>query len=385
MSVPTDPGTGLQDDVDFIYLSGLTGLHARFSPLYTILSGGLSSDNMDLTASFNWTGIHSFQSSELKLGDSDASHKYIFAGSNLAADRTVTLPLLAANDTFVMEAFTQTLTNKTLTAPTITSPTVTGTGTIEAATGVFSDNINVAATKKVGLNNGFTSYITESATDQISFYRNSSEQLRITSGENNFLLGNIILAATNQMRWDGSNSGDTFTYEQSANVLRTVVGGNNIYDFSSTLSRFYQNLSVEATNKLGLNSSLTTYFVESSAGVLDTYIASTKLFSFTSSGATITGDFIPATDSTYDVGSSTKYFNAVYADQLIFDAVGAANPIITTNGTGTINISCTNNGVSSRTLGINYAGLTYVATPTAATGYVIMNVNGTDYKFAVAT
>lgn len=383
MSIPVDPGTGLQDDIDYIYLSGTTGLHARFSPLYTILSGGLSSDNLNLSSAFAWTGIHSFQSSELKLGDSDASHKYIFAGSDLAADRTVTLPLLAANDTFVMESFTQTLTNKTLTTPTITSPTITGTGAIAAATGVFSDNINVAATKKVGLNVGLTTYWTESAANVASLYCNSAEQINVSSTLTKFLQ-NVSIEGTNKLILDGSG-GTLYWIQSSSNVLDLYVNSALQFKQTTTLSRFYQNLSVEATNKLGLNPGLTSYFIESSSGVLDTYIASTKLFSYTSVGATITGDFIPNADSTYDLGSTTEYFNAVYADQLIFNAVGAANPIITTNGTGTIEISCTNNGSSSRTLGLNYAGLTYVATPTAATGYVIMNVNGTDYKFAVAT
>ncbi len=54
-----------------------------------------------------------------QINDTSADHQYIFAVSELAADRTVTLPLLGADDTFVFEAHTQTLTNKTLTAPTL--------------------------------------------------------------------------------------------------------------------------------------------------------------------------------------------------------------------------------------------------------------------------
>lgn len=56
-----------------------------------------------------------------QINDTSADHQYIFAVSELAADRTVTLPLLGAGDTFVFEAHTQTLTNKTLTTPTIGS------------------------------------------------------------------------------------------------------------------------------------------------------------------------------------------------------------------------------------------------------------------------
>ena len=54
-----------------------------------------------------------------EINDTSADHQYVFAVSELAADRTVTLPLLAANDTFVFANFTQTLANKTLTSPTV--------------------------------------------------------------------------------------------------------------------------------------------------------------------------------------------------------------------------------------------------------------------------
>lgn len=56
-----------------------------------------------------------------------AGYNFKFStASAIAADRTVTLPLLTGNDTFVFEAHTATLTNKTLTSPAISSPTISG-------------------------------------------------------------------------------------------------------------------------------------------------------------------------------------------------------------------------------------------------------------------
>ena len=49
-----------------------------------------------------------------QINDTSANHQYVFAVSELASDRTVTLPLLTANDTFVFADHTQTLTNKTI-------------------------------------------------------------------------------------------------------------------------------------------------------------------------------------------------------------------------------------------------------------------------------
>ena len=49
-----------------------------------------------------------------QINDTSANHQYVFAVSELAADRTVTLPLLTGNDTFVFADHTQTLDNKTI-------------------------------------------------------------------------------------------------------------------------------------------------------------------------------------------------------------------------------------------------------------------------------
>lgn len=54
-----------------------------------------------------------------RIQDTSQDHRYIFGVSELAADRTVTLPVLGADDTFVFLAAEQTLTNKTLTNPTL--------------------------------------------------------------------------------------------------------------------------------------------------------------------------------------------------------------------------------------------------------------------------
>jgi len=52
-----------------------------------------------------------------QINDTSSDHQYIVAVSELAADRNVTLPLLAGDDTFTFNAHTQTLSNKTLVDP----------------------------------------------------------------------------------------------------------------------------------------------------------------------------------------------------------------------------------------------------------------------------
>jgi hypothetical protein len=70
-----------------------------------------------------------------QINDTSSDHQYVLAVNELAADRTVTLPLLGANDTFVFADFAQELTNKTLNASVAKGTwTASGTWTIPAVT-----------------------------------------------------------------------------------------------------------------------------------------------------------------------------------------------------------------------------------------------------------
>ena len=60
-----------------------------------------------------------------QINDTSADHQYVFAVSELAADRTITLPLLTGDDEFLFKDHAQTLTNKTLTSPSLTTPKIT--------------------------------------------------------------------------------------------------------------------------------------------------------------------------------------------------------------------------------------------------------------------
>lgn len=90
-----------------------------------------------------------------QINDTSADHQYVFAVSELAADRTVTLPLLGGNDTFVFADFSQTLTNKTVA---LGSNTVSGTKA-QFNTAVTDDNFAY-----VGTANTFTQVQTTSVT-----------------------------------------------------------------------------------------------------------------------------------------------------------------------------------------------------------------------------
>lgn len=81
-----------------------------------------------------------------QINDTSSDHQYVFAVSELAADRTVTLPLLAGNDVFVFADFIQTLTNKTLTSPVLNTG-VSGTAVLDEDN-MASDSATKLATQQ---------------------------------------------------------------------------------------------------------------------------------------------------------------------------------------------------------------------------------------------
>ena len=59
-----------------------------------------------------------------QINDTSSNHRYVVAVNELAANRTITLPLLGAADTFVFNNHTAILKNKTLQNPTLNSPVI---------------------------------------------------------------------------------------------------------------------------------------------------------------------------------------------------------------------------------------------------------------------
>lgn len=96
------------------------------------ISEKLAKDSLDAKAplaSPTFTGTVTLPKA-VNIKDTSADHEYQLGVSELAANRTVTLPLLTGNDEFVFKAHTQTLTNKRIN-PRIVSATsyTTDTGT----------------------------------------------------------------------------------------------------------------------------------------------------------------------------------------------------------------------------------------------------------------
>lgn len=251
---------------------------------YNVLVGNLSADrNISLPAlgaddTFVFAAATQSLSNKTlllpRIQDAGADHNYIFAVSNLTADRTITLPLLGADDTFVFAAATQTLTNKTLTTPIIAE--VRGsTASSETLTLVSTTNATKAAAG-ILMTDGITSTSTATGTLVVTGGVGISENLNV--GGNMIVTGDLtVQGATttiNTATLDvedkniilGNVTTPTDTTADGGGIsLRN--GASSSYDFiwSDTNNVWETNCGL----RVGTNSSLTTTFTSEGNAVFN--------------------------------------------------------------------------------------------------------------------
>jgi hypothetical protein len=136
----TDAGLAIVDNADNTKIAQFqcSGITTGTTRTFTLPDADTTLVGTDTTQTLSNKTLTSPQ-----INDTSSDHQYVFAVSELAADRTVTLPLLTGNDTFVFEAHTQTLTNKTLSSATISSVNFT---TPTSVTGLVSAKGDIIST-----------------------------------------------------------------------------------------------------------------------------------------------------------------------------------------------------------------------------------------------
>jgi hypothetical protein len=160
-----------------------------------------------------------FRSGRLDLSNPANTFNYSITGSAIVAARAITLPLLTAGDTFVMEAFTQTLTNKTVNA---TNNTITDTS---------------QATGDILKNNG---------TKFVRMARGTSLQvLRTNSGATDLEFASLDSERVGKHQANGNASTTVFNIAHGLGSLPTYAFISVAQSGSTSLARSY---TMDATN-----------------------------------------------------------------------------------------------------------------------------------------
>jgi hypothetical protein len=154
-----------------------------------------------------------------EINDASSDHQFVFAGAELAADRTVTLPALTGGDTFVFEAHTQTLTNKTLTDPAINGGVVDFGTVTDAGGGTPSDKLVVPKAAR--------SVLDSVTRDEAAlYYDTDAGQLLVDNGVNLTSVGSGA-GGINYIESPDAESGTTgwVTYDDAAATPVDGTGG----------------------------------------------------------------------------------------------------------------------------------------------------------------
>ena len=190
-----------------------------------------------------------------KINDSDSSHKYIFAVSDLTDNRTITLPLLTGNDEFVFKDHTQTLTNKTLTSPVVTGGTIDNTpiGGTTPSTASFT-TINASGSVTLG------------SSQTVSGLTNANGGIAVDTDKFTVsTTGNTIVKGTFEVNGSGSSTlggsldvtGLTTTAAITASGLLNANGGIAVDTNAFTVADTSGNVSTSGTLSVDGTSTLT--------------------------------------------------------------------------------------------------------------------------------
>jgi len=244
-----------------------------------------------------------------QINDSATDHQYVFAVGNLAADRTVTLPVLTDGDTFVFNAHAQTLTNKTIVAG---SNTISGIVNANLSGSAAITNANLA---------------------------NSSVTMAAESGSN-----------------DAVSLGETFTFAAGEGI-DTTMGTNTVTIAGEDASASNKGVASFSSNDFSVSSGAVTI---KSGGVTDAQLAGSIANGKLANSAITIGGTAVSLGGTITALTALTDVDLTSGNKTVFDGVGSNTLTIGAGGTtvtiaGNLTISGTTTTVSSNTVTIGDA------------------------------
>ena len=244
-----------------------------------------------------------------QINDSASDHQYVFAVGNLAADRTVTLPVLTGGDTFVFNAHAQALTNKTIVAG---SNTISGIVNAHLSGSAAISNANLA-------NSGIT--------------------LAAESGSN-----------------DAVALGETFTFTAGEGI-DTTMGTNAVTIAGEDASASNKGIASFSSNDFSVSSGAVTI---KSGGVTDAQLAGSIANGKLANSALTIGGTATSLGGTITALTALTDLDLTAGAKTIFDTVGNATLTIGAGNTtvaiaGNLTVSGTTTTVASNTVTIGDA------------------------------
>jgi len=158
-----------------------------------------------------------------QINDTSSDHQYIFAVSELIADRTVTLPLLTGNDTFTFNAFAATLTNKSIDSDNNTITNIVN-ADIKAAAGIVDTKLATIST--AGKVSGAA--ITSGEIAGSTTVNTSGTITTSTAVAGSDFIASLGAVGTPSHTFTGDL--DTGMWSSAANVLNFSAGGTEIIE-----------------------------------------------------------------------------------------------------------------------------------------------------------
>ena len=195
----TNASITLTDETNQIHLgtNGVVTLTAQSASSSTVTFPDTAGSNDTIVYTTLAQTIFNKTFTSPQINDISSNNQYVFGVNELTANRTVTLPLLINNDTFVFESHIQTLFNKTLNNPSVTGQFLAPNGTSSAPSYSFTTNPDTGLTIDAdSINLIYDANIIFQATDtNFSFNPNVTLSVKnIIQGVKNYTLttGNIL-------------------------------------------------------------------------------------------------------------------------------------------------------------------------------------------------
>ena len=319
-----------------------------------------------------------------QINDSATDHQYVFAVGNLAADRTVTLPVLTGNDTLVFEAHTQTLTNKTInggsnTFAAVPTSALTGTAFVvtdgstasNIATGgtlTFTATANETTVAQSGgtVTIGLPNNVTIAGNLTVSGTTTTINSTVVTVDDPIFTIGGDTAPGSDdnkdrgiEFRWHNGSAAKVgfFGFDDSAGKMTFIPDATNSSEvFSGTAGTIVADTEGTHTGAVAATTI--------SASGTATFNGAVDLGNATSDYITITGYsdsmLCPEADGTRDIGSNGYQWKDIYINGVGYiDAIATGCAITTpnlitslndTNGNELIAVTATGSAVNEITV-----------------------------------